>query len=216
MMLFSTVLPVASAPVISTPSAPFAEITLPSLDDTAADLVIGCVVDPDAVGVVAGIAAAEHGSRRRGHADVVGLDQVPRRPHAFDVNAVTAVGRDHVAGPGDGPSDHIAGRIDDARRIAGGARRLDQHPFGTVAAFVVKPSIGPMMPIWLPSTWLPDAPGSSNTPCDPLPMMTLSSCGSVPPRWRLPSRARTLISVARTGECRPGRRAALRFAVSTR
>ena len=57
-------------------------MTLPSADDRAADLVIGCVVDPDAVAVVARVAAAEDIAAAGCRADVVGLDQVPRRPDA--------------------------------------------------------------------------------------------------------------------------------------
>ena len=87
-MLLTTVLPMASTPVMSTPLPSFDEITLPSDRDGAADLVVGRVVDPHAVGVVAGIAAAEDIAAAGRHADVVGLDQVSRRPHARDVNAV--------------------------------------------------------------------------------------------------------------------------------
>ena len=63
------------------------------------------------------------------------------------------------------------------------SRRLDQAPLprrcrpGNTSPF----DDGPTTPIWLPRTWLPEAPGSINTPCIPLPPMTLLSCGSVPP-----------------------------------
>ena len=89
MMLFTTVLPVASAPVMFTPLPAFDEITLPSLDDGAADLVIGRVVDPDAVAEVARLAVAEDITAAGCRADIVGLDQVSRRAHALDVDAVS-------------------------------------------------------------------------------------------------------------------------------
>ena len=99
----------------------------------AADLVIGGVVDPHAVGEVAGLAVAEDITAAGCRADIVGLDQVPRRPHAFDVDAVAQVVRDEIARARDGSADDVARRIDDARRIGGRSRRLDQHPFRAVA-----------------------------------------------------------------------------------
>ena len=119
--------------MIFTPLPAFDEITLPSLEVGSADLVIGCVVDQHAVGAVAGLAVAEDIAAAGSQADVVGLDQVPRRPHALDVDAVAQVVRDQVARAGDGAADDVARGINDARRIGAGSRRLDQHPLRAVA-----------------------------------------------------------------------------------
>ena len=81
---------------------------MPSDDDGAADLVIGRIVDPHAVGQVAGIAASEDVAAAGRRADVVGLDQVPGGADALDVNAVAVVGRDDVARAGDGAADDVA------------------------------------------------------------------------------------------------------------
>ena len=150
----------------------------------AADLVIGRVVDPDAVGGVAGLAVAEEITAAGRRADVVGLDQIPRRAHALDMHAVSCgCRRDEVARARDGAADDVARRINDARRIGRRSRRLDQHPFRAVAGRESRDRSTMVRPrrSGCPGPGCPSAPGSINTPCMPLPAMTLLSCGSVPP-----------------------------------
>ena len=129
----------------------------------AADLIIGCVVDPDAVARVAGLALAEDIPAAGGRADVVALDEIARGPDALDADAGAGVVGDEVARGRGRPADAVA-------------RRLDQDPFAPLPARKYGPlDPGPIRPIWLPSTWLPEAPGSIRMPCMPLPPMTLLS-----------------------------------------
>ena len=74
---------------------------------------------------VARLAVAEDVAAAGSGTDVVGLDQISRGTDSAQVNAVAVVRRDDVARPGGRAADHVARRIDDARRIAGRARRFD-------------------------------------------------------------------------------------------
>ena len=140
MMLFSIVLPVASAPVTIDAGPLVRRDHVAVGRRQAADLIVRGVVDANTVSRVAGLAVAEDITTPRGRADVVGLDQIPGGTDSAQLNAIAVIGRDDVARPGDSASDHVARRIDDARRIARRARRLDGDSVRAVAGREIKPA----------------------------------------------------------------------------
>ncbi len=148
-------------------------------------------------------------------------------PTSAQVNAVSVVRRDEIARPGGRASDHVARRIDDARGIARRTRRLDRRPRPSrCPPWKYSPLVdGPMTPIWLPRTWLPDAPGIdqhalSAVAADDVGVLRLRC--HPPSRW--PSPARSLpaccparparpcsaTAAARPSASRPGRPGILR------
>ena len=64
-----------------------------------------------------GLPVAEDIAAAGRDADVVGLDEISRGADPAQMHAVAVVGRDDIARARHGAADHVARRIDDARRV---------------------------------------------------------------------------------------------------